>query len=320
MPSDVEIALRGALAGPVNKAVSLECRWFKSFAQNHDGHAALVLRVSLSPNDTIPDGRGFRISTARGGHDDYVRVTSISPGTMPVFIKLVELILDRVNQAASAAQARQAIADAVQEFRSFSGRVAGRLTDNEVRGLFAECVLLNAMLDTGIDGEVTIGAWRGPYALAGIGNHDFVFASGRSIEVKAIRQGSMQVAVSSAGQLVPSSSALDLVVLPLEPSPAGLRFRDYVHKLGERIKARGPVAADAWEDALAALRLDLSDEWYDQHVLLPGEWLRYSVRDDFPHVDVAHIPLGLVNLRYSLDLPSIHRFVEPMADLMKVLV
>lgn len=301
--SDVaEVAFTQAISGPNNKAVLIDHRWFRIFAQNHDGHAALVIRVSLAPDQAVADGRGFTVRTERGGDDNYVRITSTSPGISLVFLKLVETIIERTASERSVASATQTLLSAVDEFIAFGSRLGGRLSDSEVRGTFAELVFFRALVDHGLDANLVLTSWRGPFSLAGLGNHDFVFPNGVGVEVKSVRQGATAVSVSSATQLVPSAKPLALAVLPVEETTVGVSFREYARNLGEFIAKAGHQCERGWQEALQALGLDLDDEWYEKFLFLPGTWECYDVREGFPYLESSRIAQGIVRVRYSLKL------------------
>lgn len=310
-----EAAFRLALAGPNDKAVAIPHPWFRVFAQNHAGYAALVIRVALPPEVTIADGRGFAIKTERGGSDDYVRLTATATGVPLVFLKLVETILERTASAATAPSAKKALVDAVDEFRRFGANPGNRLSEGQVRGVFAELVLVRAIAERGVALADVLASWRGPFALTGLGNHDFVFPDGSAIEVKSIHQGVRQIVVASAAQLVPSSTPLDLLVLPLESASNGLPFRQYAADVTSLAVAAGPSVEQAWRDALLSLGLDLEDEWYDQYRFVVGAWERYQVTQGFPYIDVSTIPPGIVSVSYSLELARLAPFVAPFAQL-----
>lgn len=288
-------------------------------AVNDGGRAAFFLRVSLSVSQFVRDGQGFTVASTRSGDDDYVQITSKERGVPPLFLKLVEYVLERVSTTDTADDCAQILVRSIDEYRRFVGRRGGRLSEELVRGTFAELMLLRSFLDAGMHRDEAVTAWRGPWAKAGIGMHDFTFADGRGIEVKASRHPLKTVRVSSPSQLIPSDQPLDLLVLPVEDAPdeagSAISFRAMATEVGERIAAAGPVACEKWESALEVLSLDLRDEWYDQYQFVPGGWRRFRVREDFPGLDVATLPAGIVDIHYSLDLHRIASFAVPYDEL-----
>lgn len=293
---------------------------FMFAAVNDNGRAALFVRVSLTPSQIVSDGQGFLVKTTRSGNNDYVQITAIDRELPPLFLKLVEYVLERVSASRSTDEGAEVLIRSIDEYRRFVGQRRGRLSEALVRGTFAELLFLRTIIAGGMSAEEAVTAWRGPWAKAGLGVHDFTFANGRGIEVKSTHQPPSTIRVSSPSQLVPSDQPLDLLVLPLENAPDGstvaIPFREYAQETGEAVAAAGPGAAEKWDAALEALTLDLSDEWYDQYRFLPGEWRRFAVKHGFPHLDIPSLPVGMVDVHYSIELLRLTPFAAPFGELL----
>ncbi|WP_104127464.1 PD-(D/E)XK motif protein [Cryobacterium sp. Y57] len=290
-------------------------------AVNDNGRAALFIRVSLTPSQIVSDGQGFSVQTTRSGKNDYVQITATDRGLPPLFLKLVEYVLERVGATSSVAEGVEVLTRSIDEYRRFVGQRRGRLSESLVRGTFAELLLMRKLIDSGMNAENAVTAWRGPWAKAGLGVHDFTFSDGRGIEVKSTHQPPGTIRVSSSSQLVPLGQQLDLVVLPFEDAPvsfsAAISFRKYARETGEVVSAAGPRAAAKWDLAIEALSLDLSDEWYDRYRFLPGEWRRFEVSLGFPHLDIPSLPPGIIDVRYSLELLRLTPFIKPFGELLR---
>jgi hypothetical protein len=317
---EIVASFKRVLKGLDGQIDSLPHPWLTVLAQNHSGHAALVVKVTMRPDQIIGDGHGFTVKTERGGKDDYIRVTCTDDNLL-MFSNLVENALESSAKARSSDAALKCFIDGIDYVRRYGATPRkGRLSEEEVRGVFSELLLLRAFIDGGHDIGEVIAAWRGPFALVGIGLHDFTFSDGRGIEVKSTRQPPTTVFVSSPTQLQYSGSPLDLVVLPLEQSSSGaygIGFRDFVIETGIIVQTYSQAAADQWESALENLHLETTDEWYNQWWFHPGDWLRFTVTDDFPYIDVTTIPPGIVNVKYALELQRLAPFAQPFAALVQ---
>jgi hypothetical protein len=289
-------------------------------AVNDNGRAALFVRVSLTPSQIVSDGQGFSVKTMRSGKNDYVQITAADRGLPPLFLKLVEYVLERVSATTSVDEGVVVLTRSIEEYRRFVGQRRGRLSESVVRGTFAELVFLRALIASGMNAEGAVTAWRGPWAKAGLGVHDFTFPDGRGIEVKSTHQPPGTIRVASPSQLVPNGLPLDLVVLPIEDAPSdsdtAISFRQYAQQTGEAVSIAGPLAAEKWDSALEALMLDLSDEWYERYRFVPGEWQRFKVTASFPHLDIPSLPSGIIDVRYSLELLTLTPFVEGFRELL----
>lgn len=286
---------------------------------NDNGRASLFIRVLLAQSQIVSDGQGFSVKTMRSGNNDYVQITASDRGLPTLFLKLAEYILERVSTTTSVEEGIEVLIRSIDEYRRFVGHRRGRLSEDQVRGTFAELLILRTMINAGISVTDVVNAWRGPWAKAGLGVHDFTFANGYAIEVKSTHQPLGTIRVSSPSQLVPSNQNLDLLVLPVEDAPYGTQtaipFRHYALETSKVISIAGPIVIEKWEAALEALSLDLSDEWYDKYCFLPGEWRRFEVRQGFPHLDISSLPIGVIDVRYSLELLRLTPFMAPFSEL-----
>ena len=318
--SPIELAFTQALNGPARRMVVIRQAPFLFAAVNDNNRAALFIRVSLSPTQVVGDGHGFSVTTMRSGDNDYVQITATDPGLPSLFLKLVEYLLERVLATDSIEDGVKALTRSIEEYRRFVSHRRGRLSESAVRGAFAELLFLRLLLVSGMSPAEGVASWRGPWARAGLGVHDFSFPDGRGIEVKSTHQPPGSVRVSSPEQLAPSDRLLDLLVLPLESAPesisAGIAFRQLALDLQDAIYLAGPAASEMWDAALEALGLNLGDEWYDRYRFLPGEWARFVVSSNFPCLDVSSLSPGISDIRYSLELSTIAPFSAPIDELL----
>jgi hypothetical protein len=316
----LQSAFERVLAAPSGRMIVLGQSPFMFAAVNDNSRAALFARVSLAPSQVVSDGQGFSVKTTRSGNNDYVQITAADYGIPPLFLKLVEYVLERVSLVTSADEGVEMLIRCIDEYRRFVGQRRGRLPEPLVRGTFAELLFLRKLITCGMSAEDAVSAWRGPWAKAGLGVHDFTFSDGRGVEVKSTHQPPGTIRVSSPSQLTPSDRPLDLLVLPVEDAPddsdVAIPFREFAQQTGAAVSIGGPLAATKWDAALEALTLDLSDEWYDRYRFLPGEWRRFEVKQGFPHLDIPSLPAGVIDIRYSLELLRLAPFVAPLNALL----
>jgi len=318
--SSLKTTFEQALSSPSGRMIIIDQKPFMFAAVNDNNRAALFIRVSLKVSQMVNDGQGFSVKTTRSGINDYVQITATDQGIPILFLKLVEYILERVSTATSVDKGAEVLIRSIEEYRRFVSQRRGRLSETEVRGIFAEIYFLRMLISTGMNVEVALESWRGPWTKAGIGIHDFTFADGRGIEIKSTHQPPGTVRVSSPSQLIPSDQPLDLLVLPVEDAPvdsvAGIPFRHYLLQTHDIVVATGPVALEKWDSALSFLNLNLDDEWYDKYRFLPGQWQRFKVIGSFPHLDIPSLPAGIVDVHYSIELLRLTPFTASLDELL----
>lgn len=317
--SSVRLEFEQVLSGPNGRMIVLRQSPFLFAAVNHNYHASLLIRASLEPSEVLNDGHGFAVRATRTGTNDYVQITSTERGIPVLFVKLVEYILERISTSASTNEGTKMLRRSIDEYRLFASQPHGRLSEGLVRGILAEMMFLREIVELGTSVEDALKSWRGPWSKSGLGLHDFVFPNGRGVEIKSTRQPPVSIRVSSHLQLVPMDQTLDLLILPLEvassSSEFSVSFRDYALETGEIFRCSSAYASETWDSALNALLLDLNDEWYDRYSFVAGEWLRYQVKEGFPHLDISPVPSGIENVRYSLNLMALAPFAAPIEAL-----
>lgn len=322
MPKDDVSSIYDKLLNGQNyQVIQLNNSWLKIFAQNYEGHPALLIRALLPDDKVVVDGRGFSVKTERNGSDAYVRITSEKKGSYEIFNILTGYILERTNKAISEQNAIDLLTDSLSEFKKFFARRSGRLSFEQVQGLFAELTLINLFLSRGASSKSIISAWKGPFGKDGIGLHDFTFGSGRGIEVKSTHQPATEIRVTSPDQLVHSHDQLDLMVLPVETVPIGVSpgvpIRKLISKSIELI-GNDQEAQFSFIKALEEIGADFSDEFYDQWCFVPGKWQRYKISDGFPTINLDLVPRGISKISFSLVLQEIRSFTAPVDELLSM--
>jgi hypothetical protein len=266
----------------------------------------------------VGDAKGFGVDTVRDGEESFIRITSSGKGVPPLFLKLIEFIVNETSFATSLEDSLNKLVGSVSEFKRFGSRAPGRLSAEEIQGLYAEITVLFSLLDEGLDPTVALSSWRGPYFREGIGVHDFTFPNGRALEIKSTHHPAVEIRISSPNQVVPSDLGLDILVLPVERVQAGFvggtSLRE-VLKIAEARFSDEPKLLELWQDALEAFKTDFENDYYAESLFLPGDWKRYKVSEGFPVLETASIPKAIFKVRYSLNLNDLVEFEASPGDL-----
>lgn len=316
MNTTVRDAFELALASANERVISLPHPSGRFLVQNYYGRPALVARVSLVPEQTPEGGRGYFVSTQKKEGESFVRVVSDDHGITLIFLKLVDYVLERTAVAKSHDEFARLMTAAIEEFRSFSQRRSGRLSEDEIRGLVAELSMV-LRLHSGDDSRTwaIFQAWGGPFGSL----RDFEFPDGRSLEIKSTHRATKEIRVSSDQQLRPSGDGLELAVLPLErvssDSVDTVSFVEIVQKVSALAAKAGSEVARLWDDMQNALSLDISDEYYERWTFEVGAWELFEVRDEFPVVDDKSLSPGLIKIAYSIQLDSLTEFAVNFEEL-----
>lgn len=217
-------------------------------------------------------------------------------------------ILAAVSASATPEQAVQAINHCIARWRRFvdSGRKA--LTDEEVRGLIGELVVLGRA-SRRIGFVNALSAWRAPFDSI----RDFEFESS-SLEVKSYQvQVGPSLCINDPAQLEPSPGRpLHLCAVRLAPTDAGRTLPEVIQVLADLYSVH-PGGVAQLEEALASYGYLQSQArtFTDRYSIGPVSV--FTVSDGFPRIRPMEVPAGVEDVRFAIPIGALARF-EVSAD------
>ena len=271
-----------------------------------DNRPGLMVRFHATDFHLLPQpesGRGF----------SFERPIPFGPGTLGLPLLLGDqsapdlfalMAADLVNLAlleVDLTPAVRRVLHRISLWRRFMQKRTGLLSPEEVRGLFAELVILELL--SASDGmDAALAAWHGPDREL----HDFSFPD-CLMEVKSWHsENGGRVRISDPGQLIIDLvRPVHLVAVQLARAPAGQALPGLIASLGQRMNS---IQYDRFFELLADCGYHdaHSTEYRDCFSVIGIE--SYSVRQGFPHIDVRTIPGGISMLRYSIELGALQDF------------
>jgi len=315
-------------AAPMTVPVDLTSMWVRlEVASPHDGnllvmeleHPSLPPRAVLlshtderlrgvllqvrSPTTPLPKLRAGGLAIEResrvneaGELEHFIRVDCASAELHDVFDKLIERVVQRLAQGATAVDACN---DAVREFRRLLARIRGDLPSEEViLGLIGELHFLLKLV------ELDQMHWHSWIGVTG-SNVDFSFA-GVDIECKTGRSSDApRITVHGLDQLEPmGGQQLYLRHLSIEPNPSGAL---HVPGLVDRI-LQHVVDQEGFMALLAQTPYDMGQrELWCEEAYTPVVETVYRVNDVFPRIrpsmfEGGQLPPAISSLRYDVSL------------------
>lgn len=215
-------------------------------------------------------------------------------------------ILSAISASATPEQAVQAINRCIARWRRFveSGRRA--LTDEEVRGLIGELVVLGrtarriGLLDA-------LSAWKAPFDSI----RDFEFESS-SLEVKSYQvQVGPALRISDPAQLEPSPGRpLHLCAVRLAPTETGRTLPEVIEVLTDMYSSQ-PGSIAELEDALASYGYLRSQARTFTGRYSIGPVSAFAVDVGFPRICPGDVPAGVEQVRFAIPIGAIARFEVP---------
>lgn len=200
---------------------------------------------------------------------------------------------------------------AVRDLKQLFGRSRSGFSAEELRGLMAELLTIQRLIDVGGDAERVLAGWKAPWGSV----RDFVFSATHSLEVKSARPDSGTITVSSVSQLDQEDHGLQLAVWPLVEtdvdSPRSVGFADVLSDL--RAKCAGNENATQYlDDAIVALGLVNAEDELEDVAFSSGECAVYDVKDDFPRIRAGEIADQIRDVSYTLRTGDLSKFAAEL--------
>lgn len=222
-----------------------------------------------------------------------------------LFLGLCETLIASLATVTDSAVALSVALSHLKRWRAFlAGRKVRLLTDEEVRGLFAELHVLRALYQSRLSQEVAIDAWCG----ADDSHQDFIFGN-TAVEVKSLsgRERS-SVRISSEDQLEGLTDNIFLMTVRLSDMPDAASARslnDMVASIEQELTAA--EALEQFSDKIAGCGYaPLTD--YDKPRFVVGGIQAYRVTEQFPRLIRSQLPQGLAHVSYDIQLEAIASF------------
>lgn len=241
----------------------------------------------------------------------WIRVVCTDGELEPVFLRFCETVLVELSRGNGAVDAFQLV---LERFRQLFEATDDSVSAERIVGLFAELVVLEWLLEAGID---AVRAWLGPTKET----HDFVIG-GTHLEVKALRpSGARTFRVSNIHQMEePPEGQLFLIGVKL--APGDQTIGSFCNKI---IKMIEPKRLKQFDEALRAngCSYPVNDDWnrlgFNPDSI--GAWL---VDESFPRLVSSMfpngvLPPGLSSVQYSVSLEHAGANEVSTSDLLKEL-
>lgn len=218
--------------------------------------------------------------------ESWIRLVFLDRDLEEVFLRFCESVMAELVKGTSPADSLQVIMD---RYRRLFEQNHETVTLEKMRGLFAELVFLDKLLDAGVD---AVRGWLGPTGET----HDFVFG-GNHFEVKSLRaSGERSVQVSNIHQLdCPSGKELYLVGVRL--FPGNETIGSMIEKIREKLTSK---QCRQLEFLLSKVNctFPVNDDWNAKRFSF-DEPVAWFVDKSFPRIVCGMLPGGIVPVGVS---------------------
>lgn len=221
-----------------------------------------------------------------------------------LFAGLCRTLASALDHAGDSASSLAIALAHIRRWKTFMSGRGQRLTEGEIRGLFAELAFLLELLDESRPASEVVEGWLGPDR----SHQDFVFGN-TAVEIKALSGTERsEVRVSSEDQLESLNDGLFLRVYRLShlPDSAGaLSLNAAVMEVQARIQES--EALEIFDRKLVSYGYVPLPE-YDKPLLVISGVRTYRVGAAFPRLVRSQLPAGVTKVSYEIKLEALESF------------
>lgn len=231
-----------------------------------------------------------------------------------LFLGLCQTLIDALEPVDTSTAALTVALTHIRRWRAFlAARKSRRLSDEEVRGLWAELQYMRALYASRLTSTDAVNAWTGADQL----QQDFIFDN-TAVEVKSLLgRDRNTVRISSEDQLATMVDDLFLVThrLTVAVDTAGALSLNAMVGLIESELGEG--------DALEQFSQKLADFGYLPIMayatpeFVVAERQTYRVEGDFPRLVRAELPSGVARVSYEIELEAMKDFETDNDEVLK---
>ena len=266
--------------------------------------AFLIIGQEEINTKNVPGTQAISVTCARRHDGRYATSFVYMAGSNRDMFRLLCYDMLESSRAASADPLKCLLQRYLAWRRMFSGVRPDLLNEQEQKGLCGELLFLLEEIER-IGAKDAVDSWMGPLDK----DQDFI-TSDSWAEIKSVRLAAESVKISSLEQLAPTVPGL-LVVYKIESTNAVEADRFSLYELIVRVQERICASTDAcltFYEKLSDAGCVPDEETYKNTFFVLKDKAVYEVREDFPKLDRAHVPLAVMSASYSLDLNLIDDF------------
>ena len=294
-------------------------RWDFFWAVDAELGLLLVLEHGrpVSPSRRLPKLRGLKVGArfSQSGTKGWVFVRLTDRDQKDIFLRFCRDLVEATEEARSDEDAvDRFLARTWRWHRLLEGGRDRRLGEDAQRGVIGELIVLDSHLLPVLARDDAVRAWTGPLGAV----HDFEVGAVH-MEAKASGGSKASVKISSEHQL--DGAGADRLFLHVaevlavaDDTPGAFTLTRFAASIRDRLARGDGFAVGAFEDRLCATGFDWADDYSDRW-WLAGRKTLYEVRDGFPRVIPATIPVGVARVRYEISLDECHGFLVTPASL-----
>ena len=234
---------------------------------------------------------------------------------LDIYLKLIEKIITSIYLIKQEKASIQTIYKKLSNWRKcFEDESFDGLTNEEIRGLYAELTYLKKVLNENLSTEKVILSWKGPER----GLHDFIHTN-CTAEVKSCSKNKEKIGINNIEQInYKFYKNLFLVVCILENSIGGENLNDLINTINNKID-HNQNAKQAFDDKLNAYGYyEMHKEKYNQSMKVDALVI-FKLDNNFPTILKSDLKKGVSDVTFSINISDCQKFETNFEEIKKLL-
>lgn len=287
---------------PVTSAGVCELLAARRFPGNQEALLARFPMARPSSSERLPEGKGFEVLRADpfGDGTSWIALSRKESGSPELFAEMVSDVAGAMDASAAEddADILKAMLRRVRMWQQFMSRGMGPLSPEAELGIAGELYFIILLLEAGISPGVVLSGWVGPDDAP----QDFLIGDG-AVEVKATMSTSgFPVKIGSLEQLDDSTTApLFLAAIRFLGGDGGATLPEMVVDV-EHLLSDEPGAIESLRERLMIAGYSSAQASHYSRRFEPKELRIFTVKDGFPRLTAAAVPVGVTRTTYEINL------------------
>jgi len=287
-------------------------------ATNHITGQHLYI-MSVSKNVDIPELRNYRFKGVEifpVETDDFreLNIYLLDNDLKDIFSLFIQNILEDIAESVTENEAVTKTLNVISKWKKLFDKINfNGLSIEQQKGLIGELLFFNDLIDQGKSSTLIINSWTGP----DFDDKDFVFGT-VGIEIKLTSSKYPKINITNEGQLdTKNLSDLFLIMYTVEDvKENGFTLNSLINQTQQKLSANLDELRFFNERLMLLGYTEEDNDHYNKMYSLKNLYY-YTISEEFPKIIKNHLPVGIYNTSYLIELSAVEKFLVEINDITK---
>ena len=273
--------------------------------------------MSVSKNVEIPELKNYRFKGVEifpVETDDFceLNIYLLDNDLKDIFSLFIQNILEDIAESVTENEAVTKTLNVISKWKKLFDKINfNGLSIEQQKGLIGESLFINHLLDHQKSSSTILNGWTGP----DFEDKDFVFGA-TGIEIKLTSSKYPKLKITNEGQLdAQNLNELFLILYTVEDvKENGFTLNSLIDQIQEKLSANIDELKFFNERLMLLGYFEDDKEHYNKMYSLKKIYT-YSVSEEFPKIIKSHLPIGVYNTSYFIELSAVENFSVEMEEI-----